>query len=117
MDTAISVLKHIERDIRGDSPDKSENRQGGWAHAWEILARKAGKPGEPFPEAVITHITKFVNDNHLTIVGAHYISPTGVVSNSETPLPGNAILVDTQIINGVTVNILGDPQAEEKNEN
>ena len=111
LDTAISILKHAERNLRGDSPDNSPNRQGGWEAAWNVLAFKAGRK-EPFPAGVITHITKFVND--LTIVGSQYISPTGEVSNSGTTLPGNAILVDSQIIDGVRVNIWEIPKPMKK---
>jgi RHS repeat-associated protein len=116
-DRLLSALIHGAREIFGDSPDKSPDRQDGWEAAWDILRHHAPKNRQstPYPKEVIRFITTFLNRHNLTIVGMQYISPDGSIQSSGVMLdPSRHRLISSSNINGVIVNIYEEIPKEKK---
>lgn len=116
-DRMLSAIIHGAREIFGDSPDRSPNRQGGWHEAWKVLLLHAPKEMQDmaYPEEVIDHITGYVNANGLTIIGMEYISPNNSRMSSGAQLDlSRYMLVSSTIVNGVQVNIYVEFPREKK---
>lgn len=102
-----SSFIHIWREVRGNSPDKDPDLQGGWKATWEVLSTG------PYPKELVEFITSTVNREGHTIVGLQVIQPHksgGILIRQLGSLDlTDAKLVAWDIKDGFIVNIWQQP--------
>jgi len=110
----LDSFAHVGLDIGklfglSKSPDRDPKRQGGWEAAWKILSGVYGKSGH-YPKNLIEAITGYLNRTGRTLTGLQY----GSYSLGEMPDPKRYRLVDSFVVDGVTVNVYEEIKRKKK---